>query len=71
MIGRPTVSSEAFVAVHGDNVCTSPIRTHKDVLECVQSSKNIIDTDSDGENGMNSASLVQRSSEMRNIMKKA
>ncbi|GFV25371.1 hypothetical protein TNCV_1146421 [Trichonephila clavipes] len=40
--------------------------TGKDILECVQSSKSIIDTDSDDEN----ASPVLESSEMRNIMKK-
>ncbi|GFV95313.1 hypothetical protein TNCV_4586881 [Trichonephila clavipes] len=37
----------------------------KDILECVQSSKSIIDADSDGEN----ASPVLKSSEMRNTMK--
>ncbi|GFY09654.1 hypothetical protein TNCV_381491 [Trichonephila clavipes] len=40
--------------------------TGEDILECVQSSKSIIDTDSDGEN----AYPVLKSSEMRNIMKK-
>ncbi|GFX72264.1 hypothetical protein TNCV_4551861 [Trichonephila clavipes] len=40
--------------------------TGKDILECIQSSKSIIDTDSDGEN----ASPILKSSEMRNIMKK-
>ncbi|GFX77679.1 hypothetical protein TNCV_1105961 [Trichonephila clavipes] len=40
--------------------------TGKDILKCVQSSKSIIDTDSDGEN----ASSVLKSSEMRNVMKK-
>ncbi|GFX02010.1 hypothetical protein TNCV_371991 [Trichonephila clavipes] len=40
--------------------------TAKDVLECVLSSRNIFDTDSDDEN----ASPVLKSSEMRNIMKK-
>ncbi|GFS90487.1 hypothetical protein TNCV_4096961 [Trichonephila clavipes] len=40
--------------------------TDKDIVECVKSSKNIFDTDSDSEN----ASPVLKSSEMRNIMKK-
>ncbi|GFX31126.1 hypothetical protein TNCV_2026291 [Trichonephila clavipes] len=40
--------------------------TSKDILKCVQSSKSIIDTDSDGDK----ASPVLKSSEMRNIMKK-
>ncbi|GFV95658.1 hypothetical protein TNCV_2009751 [Trichonephila clavipes] len=44
----------------------APIMTGKDILECVQSLKSIIDTDTDGEN----ASPVLKSSEMRNIMKK-
>ncbi|GFX45580.1 hypothetical protein TNCV_175731 [Trichonephila clavipes] len=35
----------------------------------VQSSKNIIDADSDGENAMNNAASVPMLSEMRNIMK--
>ncbi|GFS76384.1 hypothetical protein TNCV_1620261 [Trichonephila clavipes] len=39
----------------------------KDILECVQSSKSIIDTDSDSEN----ASPVLNSSEMKNIIKKS
>ncbi|GFX58918.1 hypothetical protein TNCV_806221 [Trichonephila clavipes] len=42
----------------------------KDILEFVQSSKTIIDTDSDNENEMTNANPVPTSSEMRNIMKK-
>ncbi|GFU75463.1 hypothetical protein TNCV_2861791 [Trichonephila clavipes] len=41
----------------------------KDILELAQSSKNIIETDSDDENEMNNAAPVPTSSEMRNIMK--
>ncbi|GFU11978.1 hypothetical protein TNCV_3265711 [Trichonephila clavipes] len=41
----------------------------KDILELVQSSKYIIDTDSDCENEINNASPVPTSSEMRNVMK--
>ncbi|GFY11333.1 hypothetical protein TNCV_4473161 [Trichonephila clavipes] len=43
---------------------------NKDIFEFVQSSKNIIDADSDDENEMNYAAHVPTSSEMRNIMKK-
>ncbi|GFW15047.1 uncharacterized protein TNCV_983391 [Trichonephila clavipes] len=39
----------------------------KDILECVQSSKNIIDADSDDDNEMNPAAPVPTSSEMRNM----
>ncbi|GFX95335.1 hypothetical protein TNCV_849251 [Trichonephila clavipes] len=42
----------------------------KDILEFVQSSKNITDTDLDDEKKMN-ATPASTSSEMRNIMKKA
>ncbi|GFT38481.1 hypothetical protein TNCV_1247761 [Trichonephila clavipes] len=41
----------------------------KHILEFVQSSKNIIDADSGGENEMNNAASVPTSSKMRNIMK--
>ncbi|GFW37354.1 hypothetical protein TNCV_4498451 [Trichonephila clavipes] len=57
----PTVSSKEFVAV---DVCTAP-----SLLEFVQSSKNIIDTDFDDVNEMNNAAPVPTSSEMRNVMK--
>ncbi|GFW49263.1 hypothetical protein TNCV_3057731 [Trichonephila clavipes] len=62
-------SQEEFVAVDYDNVCTAPIMADKDILEFVQSSKNIIDEDSDDENEMNNAIPVPTSSKMRNIMK--
>ncbi|GFX11960.1 hypothetical protein TNCV_2997441 [Trichonephila clavipes] len=45
----PTVSSEEFGAINVDDVCTTSI------MEFVQSSKNIIDVDSDDENEMNNA----------------
>ncbi|GFW18943.1 hypothetical protein TNCV_5133951 [Trichonephila clavipes] len=48
----PTMSSEEFVAVDDDNVCTILYMTDKDILEFVQSSKNIADADSDDENGI-------------------
>ncbi|GFV48941.1 hypothetical protein TNCV_1093411 [Trichonephila clavipes] len=51
-----------------DNVCTAPIMADKEILEFVQSSKNIINADFDDENEMNNAP-VPISSEMRNIMK--
>ncbi|KFM70311.1 hypothetical protein X975_18700, partial [Stegodyphus mimosarum] len=41
----------------------------KDILEFVQSSKNIIDADSNDENEMNNAGPVPTSSEMKNVMK--
>ncbi|GFW37358.1 hypothetical protein TNCV_859651 [Trichonephila clavipes] len=41
----------------------------KDILEFVQSSKNIIDADSDVQNEMNNAASVPISCEMRNTMK--
>ncbi|GFV52909.1 hypothetical protein TNCV_2875771 [Trichonephila clavipes] len=44
--------------------------TVKDILEFVQSSKNIIDANSDNENEMNNSAPVPMSSKMRNIMKK-
>ncbi|GFW97698.1 hypothetical protein TNCV_1424621 [Trichonephila clavipes] len=40
----------------------------KDILEFVQSSKNIIDADPDDENEMNNAAPASTSSEMRSIM---
>ncbi|GFW87864.1 hypothetical protein TNCV_1359681 [Trichonephila clavipes] len=66
----PTVSSEGLIAEGDDNVCTAPIMAAKDILELVQSSKNIIDTiDYDGENEMKNVTSVPMSSEMRSIMK--
>ncbi|GFW92942.1 SCAN domain-containing protein 3 [Trichonephila clavipes] len=53
-----TVSPEEFVAVDDDNVCTAPIMADKDILEFVQSSKSIIDTDSDDENEINNVQLL-------------
>ncbi|GFW33815.1 hypothetical protein TNCV_3589001 [Trichonephila clavipes] len=63
-----SVSSEEFVAV-GDAVGTAPIMADKGILEFLQSSKNIIDADSDDEKEMNNAAPVPTSSEMRNVMK--
>ncbi|GFV03889.1 SCAN domain-containing protein 3 [Trichonephila clavipes] len=65
----PTVSQEKFVAVDDDNVCTAPIMADKDILEFVQSSKNIIEANSEDGNEMNNAVHVPTSFEMRNIMK--
>ncbi|GFW85807.1 hypothetical protein TNCV_854561 [Trichonephila clavipes] len=47
-----TVSTEEFVAVDNDKVCTAPLMADKSISEFVQSSKNIIDADSDDENEM-------------------
>ncbi|GFT13594.1 hypothetical protein TNCV_3830681 [Trichonephila clavipes] len=55
------VLSEEFLAVDDDNVCTAPIMA--DILEFVESSKNIIDADSDDENEMNSAASIPTSCE--------
>ncbi|GFY20044.1 hypothetical protein TNCV_2147371 [Trichonephila clavipes] len=46
---------EESVAVDDDNVGTDPILAYRDILEFVQSSKNIIDADSENENEMNNA----------------
>ncbi|GFX50705.1 hypothetical protein TNCV_2722911 [Trichonephila clavipes] len=54
----PPESSEEFDAVDNGNVCTAPIMAHKDILGFVQSSKNIIDADSDEENKMNNVAPV-------------
>ncbi|GFY07163.1 hypothetical protein TNCV_277101 [Trichonephila clavipes] len=48
----PTVSSEELCSVDY-NVSTAPIMTDKDILEFFQSTKNIIEADSDEENEMN------------------
>ncbi|GFY15423.1 hypothetical protein TNCV_1572341 [Trichonephila clavipes] len=61
----PTVLlSEEFIGVDDDNVCTAKTMADKDILEFVQSSKNIIDADSVGENEMNNAAPVLTSSKM-------
>ncbi|GFX04348.1 hypothetical protein TNCV_3974961 [Trichonephila clavipes] len=65
----PTASWEEFVAVDDDNACSALIMAEKDILEFVQSSKYIIDADSDSKNEMNNATPVPTSSEMRNILK--
>ncbi|GFX72961.1 hypothetical protein TNCV_2814011 [Trichonephila clavipes] len=46
----PTLSSEEFVDIDDDNMYTVPIMPHKDILELVESSKNIIDADSADKN---------------------
>ncbi|GFT78093.1 hypothetical protein TNCV_2820871 [Trichonephila clavipes] len=65
----PIVLSEEFIPVDDDNVRTAPIMANKYTLEFVQSSKNIIDADSDDENEMKNAVPVPILSEMRNVMK--
>ncbi|GFV51892.1 transposable element Tcb1 transposase [Trichonephila clavipes] len=69
LLNCTTVSSEEFVAVDDDNLRTAPIIADKDILEFVQSSKNIIHSDSDEKKETNDAAPVPTSSEMRNIMK--
>ncbi|GFW39342.1 SCAN domain-containing protein 3 [Trichonephila clavipes] len=61
----PAVSSEECIAVDEDNVCTTPIMADKDILEFVESSKNIFEADSDHENEINN---VPTSSEMKSHM---
>ncbi|GFW39017.1 hypothetical protein TNCV_1830091 [Trichonephila clavipes] len=60
-----TVSTEELIAVDDHNVCTSPIMRDKDILEFVQSSKNIIDADSDDEDEINNEAPAPTSFEMR------
>ncbi|GFY23941.1 uncharacterized protein TNCV_4896221 [Trichonephila clavipes] len=61
----PIVLSEEFITAND-----ATIMTDKDILEFVQSSKNIIEADFDDENGLSNAAPVPTSSEMRNFMKK-
>ncbi|GFW29184.1 hypothetical protein TNCV_4132601 [Trichonephila clavipes] len=51
-----------------DNMCIVAIMADKDILESVQSSKNI-EADFDDENETNNVAPVQTSSEIRNVMK--
>ncbi|GFV60595.1 endonuclease-reverse transcriptase [Trichonephila clavipes] len=64
-----TVSSEEFIEVDGDNLCTAPIVTEKDILKFVQCSRNVIDADSDDENEVNNVAPVSTSPEVGSIMK--
>ncbi|GFY34901.1 hypothetical protein TNCV_154741 [Trichonephila clavipes] len=64
-----TVPSEEFVAADDDKMCTAPVIADKDILEFVQSSKNIVHTHSDDESEMNNSTPVPTSFEMRNITK--
>ncbi|GFV20045.1 hypothetical protein TNCV_1696631 [Trichonephila clavipes] len=69
-IDCPILLSEEFITVNDDNVCVQPqIMADKDILEFVESSKNIVGTDSDDKNEMNNAAPVPTSAEMRNTMK--
>ncbi|GFU51830.1 hypothetical protein TNCV_3733451 [Trichonephila clavipes] len=67
-LDSPTALEE-FVAVDGNNACIEPFKVDKEILKFVQSSKHVIDADSDDENEMNNAAPVPISPEMRNIMK--
>ncbi|GFV95392.1 hypothetical protein TNCV_4573941 [Trichonephila clavipes] len=69
LLDFPAVSSVEFVAVDDDNVCPASIMVDKDILEFVQSLKNIIHTGSGDENERNNGSPIPSSSEMRSIMK--
>ncbi|GFU25311.1 hypothetical protein TNCV_1739531 [Trichonephila clavipes] len=50
-----------------NNVCTAPIKADKVILEYVQSSRIIIDADSDGKNEMNNTTPITMSFEIRNM----
>ncbi|GFU58800.1 hypothetical protein TNCV_2331781 [Trichonephila clavipes] len=63
------VLKKEFVAVDDDNAYAAPIMADKDILEFVQSSKDVI-AGSEDENEINNADLVPTPSEMRNIIKK-
>ncbi|GFW82669.1 hypothetical protein TNCV_3492411 [Trichonephila clavipes] len=65
----PLVSLKEFFAIDADNACTAPIMAGKNILEFAQSSKNIIEADSDDEKETNKAVPLSTSPEMRNIMK--
>ncbi|GFT38699.1 hypothetical protein TNCV_1498901 [Trichonephila clavipes] len=65
----PIVLSEEIIAIDDDNMYTAPIVADKDILEFIQSSKNIIDADSCDENETNNAANVPTLFQMRNIMK--
>ncbi|GFX52480.1 hypothetical protein TNCV_4324961 [Trichonephila clavipes] len=58
----PTVLPKEFVAVDDDNVCAAPLMADKDILEFLQSSKSILDADSDDEVEMNNAAPFSSSS---------
>ncbi|GFW91517.1 hypothetical protein TNCV_3376801 [Trichonephila clavipes] len=62
-VGQSAVEYEETV---GSNYCI-PIIGYKDILKFAQSSKNIIDIDSNHENKMNIASPVPTSSEIRKV----
>ncbi|GFX07234.1 hypothetical protein TNCV_2972111 [Trichonephila clavipes] len=57
-------SSEEFVAADDAKACTAPIMADNGILKFVQSSKNIIDADSDNKNEMNNAAPDPSLSEM-------
>ncbi|GFV53015.1 lachesin [Trichonephila clavipes] len=65
----PFVLLEEFIALIDDNACTATIKAKKDILEFVQSSKNIIDADFNDKNEKNNTAPVPTSSEMKNIRK--
>ncbi|GFW24017.1 hypothetical protein TNCV_4950611 [Trichonephila clavipes] len=56
---------EEFIAVGYDDGSTATIRADKDILEVVQSLKNIIDADSNDENEVNKAAPAATSFKMR------
>ncbi|GFX30130.1 hypothetical protein TNCV_2618401 [Trichonephila clavipes] len=70
LLNGPTASSEEFVAVDDDNVCTATqLWQTKTLWSLFKAQKNILDADFDDENEVNNAAFVPTSSEVRNIMK--
>ncbi|GFT21378.1 hypothetical protein TNCV_3816561 [Trichonephila clavipes] len=61
----PITLSEEFIELDDYKRCYTPIGAGKNILEFVQSSKNIIDADFNDENEMNNAAPILTSSEMR------
>ncbi|GFU65789.1 hypothetical protein TNCV_5059231 [Trichonephila clavipes] len=54
----PIALSEEFLEIYDDNARTAPLRADKDISEFVQSSKNVIDADSDSKRKMNKVASV-------------
>ncbi|GFW94567.1 hypothetical protein TNCV_4246081 [Trichonephila clavipes] len=54
----PIALPEDLIAVDDDNVRTTPIMSDKNILELVESSKNVINADSDDGNEMNNVQLL-------------
>ncbi|GFS57801.1 hypothetical protein TNCV_2909051 [Trichonephila clavipes] len=60
---------EEFLSIDDDNVYTAPFMADKDILEFFQSSKNMIEADSEDKNELKIADSVPTSSELRSVVK--